>query len=101
MIIVKQILKIWRIVKGWFDNTLANYQFADEILILRLDGDWYDSTLCCLYNLFPKVRKGRIIIIDDYYTWEGCSKAVHDYLHSKNSSSQIRQWHNNVAYIVK
>jgi len=76
-------------VKGWFDQTVPNYDSIKVISILRLDGDWYDSTMICLIHLFPKVVKGGIIIIDDYYAWDGCSKAVHDYLSKTQSRSRI------------
>src|SRR5690606_10553053 len=64
------------LVKGWFDQTLPNFQPKEPIAILRLDGDWYESTMCCLTNLFDKVAPGGVIMIDDYYVWEGCTRAV-------------------------
>ena len=42
-----------------------------------------------------------IIIIDDYYSWEGCSKAVHDYLSEIKSNCRIFQLDNRTAYIIK
>ena len=87
-------------IKGWFDDTVPNHQH-DQISVLRLDGDWYDSTMVCLKHLYPKVVKDGIIIIDDYYTWDGCSKAVHDYLSSIQSASRIFTGYNKVAYIIK
>jgi O-methyltransferase len=85
---------------GWFQNTIPQYGDS-PIAILRLDGDWYDSIMVCLEGLFPKVREGGVIILDDYYTWDGCAKAVHDYLSRGNSPSRIFQWKNQVAYIIK
>ncbi|NVJ47329.1 MAG: class I SAM-dependent methyltransferase [Cytophagia bacterium] len=76
-------------IKGWFDVTLAQASQIEKISILRLDADWYDSTYICLKELFPKVSKGGVIIIDDYFTWDGCSRAVHDYLSSISSLSKI------------
>jgi len=51
----------YQCVKGWFDETLPNNSH-EKIAILRLDGDWYDSTMTCLKYLFPKVVKGGLII---------------------------------------
>ena len=90
----------YSIVKGWFDNTLDAYTWDSPIAVLRLDGDWYDSTLTCLNSLFPRVAKGGIIIIDDYYTWDGCSKAVHDYLSQEQRTERIAQFYNRVCYLV-
>ncbi len=86
-------------IKGWFDSSLDKASI-DKISILRLDADWYDSTLVCLKVLFPKVSTGGVVIIDDYYTWDGCSRATHDYLSSINSSSRI-SCKEGVAFIIK
>jgi O-methyltransferase len=90
----------YKLYKGWFQNTLSNIE-AKSLSIIRLDGDWYDSIKICLDLLFPKLNEGGIVIIDDYYSWEGCSKAVHDYLSEVKSPSRIYQWNNNIAYIIK
>jgi O-methyltransferase len=90
----------YTLYKGWFENTLSKYE-GGEISILRLDGDWYDSIKICLDKLFPLVKEGGLILLDDYYTWDGCTKAVHDYLCETKSPSRIYQWNNQVAYIIK
>lgn len=90
----------YRLYKGWFQHTLDGYQ-GEEIAILRLDADWYDSVKECLVKLFPQVAAGGIVVIDDYYTWDGCAKAVHDYLAEMRSASRIYQWNNQIAYIIK
>jgi hypothetical protein len=88
------------IEKGWFDKTLPSAKLNGGIGILRMDADWYDSTMEILNNLFPRVNKGGIIIIDDYYFWEGCSKAVHDYLSKYKRTEKIRSY-KGVCYIIK
>jgi O-methyltransferase len=87
------------IYKGWFEQTLGSFD-GKEIAILRLDGDWYDATMTCMSQLFPRVARGGIVILDDYYQWDGCSRAVHDYFSREGSVSRIFQW-NHVAYIEK
>lgn len=67
--------------KGWFQDTLPIVSsLIGPISILRLDGDWYSSTKVCLENLFQYVEKGGVIIIDDYGCYEGCKKAVDEFL---------------------
>jgi len=88
------------IIKGWFEETLPGFKAEDGIAILRLDGDWYDSTMICLEHLFPQVNEGGVIIIDDYFTFEGCGRAVHDYLSRNQVARQIRQLDNDVCFIV-
>lgn len=92
--------KDYYIIKGWFSDTLPNHS-GKNISILRLDGDWYKSTFECLSNLYPYVNKGGIVIIDDYYVWEGCSKAVHDYISINKLNINIKQYNNKVCFIEK
>ncbi|MEO8414423.1 MAG: TylF/MycF/NovP-related O-methyltransferase [Ginsengibacter sp.] len=75
--------------------------FNSKIAVLRLDGDWYESTMSCLKFLFPKVVPGGMIIIDDCHIWEGCTKAVHDYLSNFERPERICQFENKTAYIIK
>ena len=48
----------WHVIPGWFEDTLKGPGLPEEIAILRLDGDWYDSTMTCLEALFPRVANG-------------------------------------------
>ncbi len=66
-------------VKGKVEETIPHKIMPEKIAILRLDTDWYESTLHELNYLFPKLEKGGILIIDDYGHWEGCKKAVDEY----------------------
>ncbi len=88
------------VVKGWFNDSLAKQSFPDGISILRMDADFYDSTMDILNNLFDKVNKWGLIIIDDYYTWDGCSKAIHDYLSFNKCAEKINAL-DGVCYIIK
>lgn len=65
-------------VIGWFEET-TSVDYIKDISILRLDGDLYNSTYVCLKNLYPKVVKGGMIIIDDW-ALPGCRASVQDYL---------------------
>jgi O-methyltransferase len=65
---------------GWFQNTVPmDAKRLGPIALLRLDGDWYDSTKICLEHLYPLLSPGGIIIMDDYFAWEGCRKATDEY----------------------
>lgn len=87
--------------KGWFSDTLPGFKSTHPIALLRLDADWYDSTMDCLKNLFQYVNFGGIIILDDYYTWDGCSRAVHDFLSSIKSASRVSTSSDGICYIIK
>lgn len=90
----------FEIYKGWFENTISNFSSSDKIALLRLDADWYDSTMICLKHLYPKLVYDGLIIIDDYYAWDGCSRAVHDYLSGIKSVSRIKMY-DNICFIQK
>ena len=76
--------------KGWFEQTLPGFKPPSLIAILRLDADWYDSTMVCLSHLFDFVTPGGLIVLDDYYTWDGCSRALHDFLSQRQAVERIR-----------
>ena len=88
------------LIKGWFEDTLHKASFPGGISILRMDADWYSSTFQILDNLFPLVNEGGLILVDDYFTWDGCSKAIHDYL-SKHKRPERISTHEGVCYIRK
>lgn len=50
-----------------------------QIALLRLDTDWYASTLKELEVLYPRLLPGGILIIDDYGHFEGARRAVDEY----------------------
>lgn len=73
------------IKKGWFQDTLPKErENIGSIAILRLDGDWYESTKVCLENLYDNVILGGYIIIDDYGHWEGAKKALDEFFITRN-----------------
>jgi hypothetical protein len=72
-------------IKGKVEETLRDPKnIPDQIALLRLDTDWYESTKVELEVLYPKLVRGGVLIIDDYGHWRGARKAVDDYF--KNSS---------------
>lgn len=71
-------LKKWGIsnytlIKGWFIDTVP-YNTIDDIAVLRLDGDLYESTLLPLQHLYRKLSSGGILILDDW-NLAGCKLA--------------------------
>jgi len=67
------------LVKGWFQDTLPEHRDkVGDIAVLRIDADWYESTKCCLENLYDKVMDGGYVILDDY-ALVGCRKAVDEF----------------------
>jgi hypothetical protein len=82
----------WELVPGWFDSTvpvLAERLLGEQIALLRLDGDWYDSTAVCLEHLVAIVPDGGVVILDDYYVFDGCARATHDFLSRHDAPYRI------------
>jgi O-methyltransferase len=51
-----------------------------EISILRLDTDWYDTTLHELNVLYPRLVSRGVLLVDDYGHFDGARKAVDEYM---------------------
>ena len=86
---------------GFFEDTFPTVA-APPIAVLRLDADWYKSTLLCLEKFWDGLLPGALVLLDDYYAWEGCRKAVHAFLARRQAPEAIRQSRfGKVAHIVK
>lgn len=66
-------------VQGKVEDTIPSKVPDGPIALLRLDTDWYESTMHELVHLYPLLTKNGVLIIDDYGHWEGCRKAVDEY----------------------
>jgi O-methyltransferase len=93
---------------GWFAQTVPDFaaqnqdQNQGQIALLRLDGDWYESTKVCLETLYPLVSENGVVIIDDYYVWDGCAVAVHEYFGQQRLNHRIRALPDfSAAYVIK
>jgi hypothetical protein len=51
----------------------------EEISLLRLDTDWFDSTYRELEVLYPRLSDGGVLLIDDYGHWKGSKMAADKY----------------------
>jgi O-methyltransferase len=87
---------------GWFQDTVpADAPGISKIAILRLDGDWYQSTKVCLDHLYDKVVTNGIVIIDDYGYNTGCKKAVDEFLAAKKAFPILNYINNTCRYFIK
>lgn len=67
-----------RLVRGMVQDTLPLTPTGD-IAVLRLDTDFYESTLCELETLYPRLARGGVLILDDYGKFKGATEAADDY----------------------
>ena len=79
-----------RLVKGLFKHTLPKAE-VQQIAALRLDGDYYESTIQALEALEPRVADNGVVIIDDYHAFAECRQAVHDYRKRNGIDFPIRE----------
>ncbi len=77
-------------LEGLFSETLPTAPI-EHIALLRLDGDYYESTMDTLSNLYPKLSVGGFVIIDDFGAIGACAKAVHDYRRIHNIEEPIKE----------
>lgn len=70
-------------VEGPVEETIPA-TLPNQICLLRLDTDWYNSTLHELQHLFPALSNKGVLIIDDYGHWQGAKKAVDQYFTESN-----------------
>jgi len=75
-------------VRGRVEDTIPQHA-PDQLALLRLDTDWYESTRHELLHLWPRLQTGGVMIIDDYGHWDGCRKAVDEYFGAEGSASPI------------
>lgn len=67
-------------VKGLVENTIPE-KAPETIALLRLDTDWYQSTMHELIHLYPRLSPKGIVIVDDYGHFKGARGAVDEYFH--------------------
>ena len=72
---------------GWFRDTLPTAPL-EQIAVLRLDGDLYESTMDALAPLYPKVSTCGYVIVDDY-NLPMCKQAVDDYRRANGITEQL------------
>ena len=65
-------------VRGMVEETIPATA-PDQLALLRLDTDWYESTLHEMQHLYPRLVEGGILIVDDYGHWQGARRAVDEY----------------------
>ena len=65
------------LIKGLLQETM---EVKKPVAFAHIDVDWYEPVKFCLEHICPKLVVGGCMILDDYYAWDGCRKAVDEYL---------------------
>lgn len=76
--------------EGWFQDTVpVDAAGIGDIALLRLDGDLYASIKVCLEHLYPRVVPGGFVVIDDYGYYDGCTRAVDEFIASNGLDAYL------------
>jgi O-methyltransferase len=78
-----------RFLVGWFKDTLPSAP-VEQLSVMRLDGDLYESTWQAIEALYPKLSPGGFCIVDDYGDLVAqCQRAIHDYRGAHGITEEI------------
>ncbi len=90
-----------RIQPGWFSSTLKRAAI-ERIVVLHIDADWYDSVMSVLDAYYHKVIPGGFVVLDDYGYWDGCTRALNDFMAQHNLEGiTLKQADSTGAYFQK
>jgi len=64
-----------------------------RLAVIRLDGDYYQSTMDALTSLYDKLSPGGYVIVDDYgeRLWTYCRKAIEDFRRERGIVDELRR----------
>jgi hypothetical protein len=88
-----------RMLPGWFKDTLPAAPI-ERLALMRLDGDYYESTMDALVNLYDKLSVGGYVIVDDYgeESWTYCRRAVDEFRAARGIGDAIVEVDRRCAY---
>jgi O-methyltransferase len=77
-----------KFLKGWFKDTLPTAPI-EQLALIRLDGDLYESTIQALEALYPKLSPGGFCIVDDWMLVDQAQQACHDYREAHGITEEV------------
>jgi O-methyltransferase len=87
-------------VPGMVEDTIPDTIMAD-IAILRLDTDFYRSTLHELVHLYPRLVIGGVLVVDDYGYYKGAREATDEYIQQNRLKLLLTRVNMSVHQAVK
>ncbi len=89
-----------RMVQGKVEDTIPGV-IPDQIALLRLDTDWYESTHHELIHLYDRLVSGGVMILDDYGFWQGARKAVDEFFATLAAKPELHVVHDQLNSCVR
>jgi len=100
----KGIDKNVELVEGDVVKTIPDYLKKNphlKISLLNLDTDIYEPAVTILEHLWPRIVRGGVLILDDYGTFPGETKAVDDFFKDKSVKILKFPFAMTPCYIIK
>jgi len=96
--------KNYALIEGDIMKTIPEYLEKNpsfKISLLHIDVDVYEPTKIILENLWDRIVKGGILMLDDYGTVEGETKAVDEFFAGQNIEINKPRFNYIPSYIIK
>lgn len=100
----KGVDKYVELIEGDIILTVPDYVSSHpelKISLLNLDTDIYEPAVTILNHFYPRLVEGGVLILDDYGTFPGETKAVDEYFKGKNVKIRKFAFCMTPAYVVK
>lgn len=94
----------FELVKGDILKTIPQFLLDNpslKIALLHIDVDVYEPSKVILETLWERIVPGGILMLDDYGTVEGETKAVDDFFAGKNKTIHKPPYYHIPSYIIK
>ena len=94
----------YSLIRGDILKTLPDYLKNNpekRFSLIHIDVDVYEPTKYILENTWDKIVEGGVLMLDDYGTVEGETKAVDEFLHNKNILIQKLPYKYKPSFIIK
>ncbi len=72
-----------------------------KIALLHLDTDIYEPSAAILEHLYPRLATGGVLVLDDYGSFPGETKAVDDYFQGQHVLIRKLPFCANPSYLIK
>lgn len=92
------------LIAGDITKTVPEYLNKNpdlKISLLNLDVDIYEPSVTILENLYPRIEKGGVLILDDYGQFYGETRAVDEYFKDNKISIKKFPYTMTPNYLIK
>jgi hypothetical protein len=100
----KRLERSVELIAGDITKTVPAYVEAHpelKISLLNLDVDIYEPSVVVLEQLYPRLSRGGVLVLDDYGSFPGETKAIDDFFADKKVKIRKFPFCMSPAYVVK